>query len=195
MSYNPFAGDDNSTPLMPDERNGLKLTYITLRHELNEAEANNILQAEVWAFARRRDVVDEGFLKRLHEKMFREVWRWAGKYRTTERNLGIALYQIQTDMRQLIDDVRYWIENQSYEPDEIAVRFHHRLVFIHPFPNGNGRWSRLASDLLIVALGGKRFTWGSANLQDRGTVRRAYITALHAADEHDPRPLIAFARS
>jgi Fic-DOC domain mobile mystery protein B len=195
VTYDPFYEDDDATPLTLGERNGLKPTYITLRHELNEAEAHNILEADVWAFTRKRNVVDEGFLKRLHKRMFRHVWRWAGQYRATERNLGVVPYQIQIDMRQLLDDVHYWIENQSYTPDEIAVRFHHRLVVIHPFPNGNGRWSRLATDILIVALHGTRFTWGRANLQALSEVRRRYMDALHAADAHDPRALIAFARS
>ena len=114
----------------------------------------------------------ERFLCNLHKRMFGDVWKWAGKYRATPRNLGVEPWKIQTEIFQLLDDVRYWIENRTYAPDEIAVRFHHRLVAIHPFPNGNGRWSRLAADLLIVTLGGVRFTWGRANLQTAGEVRR-----------------------
>jgi Fic-DOC domain mobile mystery protein B len=127
--------------------------------------------------------------------MFNRVSRWAGKYRTTERNLGVASYLIEPKLRQIIDDVQYWVDHKSYPSDELAVRFHHRLVAAHPFPNGNGRWSRLAGDLLIVQQGVERFTWGSANLQNAGDVRRAYIAALHAADNHDPMPLVRFARS
>jgi Fic-DOC domain mobile mystery protein B len=131
----------------------------------------------------------------LHRRMFNQVWCWAGKARTTERNLGVKPFEIEPALRQAIDDARYWGENNSYPPDEIAVRFHHRLVSVHPFPNGNGRWSRLAADMLIVQLGGKRFSWGGANLQAVGTARAAYIEALRAADNHDLGLLVKFARS
>jgi len=191
----PFDADDDATPITPEERNGLIPTHVTLRHELNELEQQNILDADQWAFARKRNVLDESFLRGLHRRMFGRVWRWAGDYRTSERNFGIESYRIQPELRQLLDDARYWVENNTYAPDEIAVRFHHRLVSIHPFPNGNGRWSRMAADLLIVRLEGARFTWGSANLQAAGDMRRAYIDALHAADDHDIRPLLTFARS
>jgi Fic-DOC domain mobile mystery protein B len=191
----PFDADDDATPLMPEERNGLIPTHITLRSELNELEQQNIAEADRWAFARKRNVLGEAFLRGLHRRMFNHVWRWAGDYRTTEHNLGIESYRIQPDLRQIIDDARFWIEHRTYVPDELAVRFHHRLVFVHPFPNGNGRWSRLAADLLVTQQGGSRFTWGRANLQAAGDVRRAYIEALRAADNHDITPLIGFARA
>lgn len=191
----PFDFDDDATPLTPGELEGLIPTHITLRRELNELEQANIAEADRWAFGRRRDAVSEPFLRGLHRRMFNRVWRWAGRYRTTERNLGVAPYLIEPELRQIVDDARYWVERASLPPEELAVRFHHRLVVVHPFANGNGRWSRLAADLLIVGLGGERFTWGRANLQAAGDVRRAYINALRAADDHDLRPLVAFARS
>jgi Fic-DOC domain mobile mystery protein B len=187
--------DDAATPLTPGELDGLIPTHITLRHELNELEQQNITMADRWAFSRRRDVVSEPFLRGLHRRMFNRVWRWAGQYRKSERNIGVASYRVEADLRQLIEDARYWIAHSSYPLDELAVRFHHRLVSIHPFANGNGRWSRMAGDLLAVQRGARRFTWGRANLQNIGDVRRAYIDALRAADKHDPRPPIMFARS
>src|SRR6266850_7746356 len=187
------AADDHATPLTPAEREDLIPTHITLRSELNELEQQNIATGNRWAFGRRHVVTRESFLKSLHRRMFERVWRWAGKYRTTERNLGVAPHLIEVSLRQAIDDARYWIEHKSYPPDEIAVRFHHRLVFVHPFPNGNGRWSRLAADVLIVQRGRPRFTWGRTNMQTAGDVRGAYIDALHAADNHDLGPLIRFA--
>lgn len=187
--------DDASTPLTEEEREDLTLSYITLRSELNEAEQANILEAEEWAFARKRDVLDEKFLKNLHKRMFGHVWRWAGKFRKSERNIGIDAYRISVELRQLIDDCRYWIENGTYDPDEIASRFHHRLVLIHPFPNGNGRHARLSTDLMLTALGRPRFTWGRVNLVDASETRKAYVTALRAADNHDIGPLLEFVRS
>jgi Fic-DOC domain mobile mystery protein B len=191
----PFDADDAATPLTLEERTGLIPTYIALRSELNELEQKNIAEADRWAVSRKNKILREPFLRNLHRRMFNRVWRWAGKYRATERNLGIESYRIETELRQIIDDVQYWIDHQSFPADELAVRFHHRLVAVHPFPNGNGRWSRLAGDLLVIQQGDSRFTWGSANLQREGDVRRAYIDALRAADNHDLGPLVTFARS
>ena len=190
-----FDADDEATPLAPEEREGLIPTHVAYRHELNELEQQNILEADAWALGRRRDVLDEGFLKRLHQRMFGRVWRWAGEYRATERNIGVHPLQIPIDMRQVLGDAKYWVAHNSYQPDELAVRLHHRLVWVHPFPNGNGRWSRLVADILIIGLGGERFTWGRTNLQPVGQIRKGYIDALRAADDHDITALLAFARS
>lgn len=187
--------DDASTPLTAEEREGLIPSYVTLRRELNEAEQANILEAEQWAFSRKRNVLDERFLTDLHKRMFGRVWRWAGKFRHTERNVGVDPYRIATDLRQLLDDSRYWIEHNTYPLDEISARFHHRLVYIHPFPNGNGRHARLATDLLLVALGQSRFSWGRTSLVNPGETRHAYVVALRAADGSDIRPLLEFVRS
>ena len=190
-----FEEPGDATPLTPDETQGLIPSDITYRRELNRAEQDNIARGQDWALSRRRQLLSEKFIRDLHGRMLGEVWRWAGDFRTTERNLGIPYYQIPTALRELLDDVKAWIAHQGYQPDEIAVRFHHRLVQIHPFSNGNGRHSRLMADLLILQLGGERFTWGSANLQDAGEVRRRYIESLRAADGHDLGPLLHFARS
>jgi len=189
------ADDDAATPLSPEEREGLIPTYITTRSELNEAEQINISDADRWAFARKRDVLDDAFLRGLHRRMLGKVWRWAGSFRQTARNIGVEAYRIDTELRALLDDTRYWIENGTYPPDEIAVRFHHKLVWIHPFPNGNGRHARIAADLLAIRLGQPRFTWGSANLIAPAEARRRYVAALRAADGHDISPLLDFARS
>lgn len=188
-------GDDAATPLEPDERRQLIPTYITTRAQLNEAEQIGITEADEWAFRRKRNVLDEKFLLSLHKRMFGKVWKWAGTFRTSERNIGVNAYRIGVDLRALLDDVRFWIANNTYPPDEIAVRFHHRLVWIHPFPNGNGRHARMTADLLAVSLGRPRFTWGSANLVEAAATRAQYVAALKAADAHDIAPLLAFARS
>lgn len=187
--------DDANTPLDAEEREQLIPSYITLRRELNEAEQINIASAAKWLSLRKRDVLDESFLRELHKRMFGDVWRWAGKYRKTSRNIGVDAYRIPMDIMQVIGDAKFWVENATYSPDEIAVRFSHRLVAIHPFPNGNGRFSRMIGDLLAVQLGQPRFSWGSQNLVDANATRAVYIAALRAADAHDINPLIAFARS
>jgi Fic-DOC domain mobile mystery protein B len=187
--------DDANTPLDAEERQQLIPSYITLRRELNEAEQINIAHAEKWLTSRRGDALNEAFLRELHRRMFGQVWRWAGKYRETPRNIGVDANRIRMDIAQAIDDARFWVENATYAPDEIAVRCSHRLVAIHPFPNGNGRLSRMVGDLLAIYLGQPRFSWGSQSLIDANVTRTKYVAALRAADAHDLAPLISFARS
>lgn len=194
-----FHEPDDATPLAPDERNGLLQTWITHRHDLNEAEQENILKGAAWA-RRSRGLTTEGllndaFARTLHKRMFGEVWKWAGTYRQTERNIGIDAYRISAELAAMFDDVRYWVEHKTFPADEIAIRLHHRLVAIHPFPNGNGRHARLMADLLIERLGGVHFSWGGGSLADVGELRRQYVAALKAADNHDIRPLLAFSRA
>jgi Fic-DOC domain mobile mystery protein B len=190
-----FVEPDDATPLELSEREGLKQTWITTRADLNEAEQANIDVGTGWAFGNRADIITERFVRDLHKRMLGDVWSWAGTYRLTERNIGIEAYRIPTELHTLLGDVNYWVENKTYPPDEIAIRFHHRLVAIHPFPNGNGRHARLMADLLIGRLGGPPFSWGGNNLGDIGTMRRAYVHALRSADAHDINPLLAFSRS
>jgi Fic-DOC domain mobile mystery protein B len=193
----------DTTPLAEQEQHGLLLPVLT-RAELNLVEAENIGRAMGWLFHRSRrlqpeSVAREGWLKSLHKRMYGDVWAWAGQYRTTDRNLGVPYWQIRLDMRDVQADVHAWLEDRGpsrFTYDECAIRFGYRLVVIHPFPNGNGRWSRLASDALAMALGEARFSWGGASLTGQGTVRRRYIDALQVADrDGDFTPLIRFARS
>lgn len=194
-----FQEPDDATPLEPAEREGLKQSWITNRGDLNEAEQENILNGAAWARRRQgrqpADLLNEGFVRGLHMRMFGEVWKWAGTFRNSERNIGVAVWRIHADLAHVLDDVRYWVEHQTYSPDETAVRLHHRLVAVHPFPNGNGRHARLIADLLIERLGGRAFSWGGGGLADTGALRAAYVSALRAADAHDIGPLLAFARS
>jgi Fic-DOC domain mobile mystery protein B len=193
-----FQEPDDATPLAPEERDALLQSWITDRDDLNEAEQENIVKGAAWAGRRRGkpvDLLNEDFAKSLHKQMFGEVWQWAGSYRQTERNIGIEAYRIPAEMPAMFDDVRYWVEHETYPPDEIAVRLHHRLTAIHPWPNGNGRHARLMADLLIQRLGGEVFTWGGGTLSDVDELRTRYVAALKAADNHDIGPLLEFARS
>jgi Fic-DOC domain mobile mystery protein B len=190
LDYPPGA-----TPLDADELACLIPKHITTQGQLNEWEQLNILHGEDWARRQRREILDEAFVRLLHKQMFGKTWTWAGSFRTSDKNIGIDWRQIGVRLRDLLDDVRYQIDNKTYSPDETAVRFHHRLVAIHPFPNGNGRHARLMADLLVGKLGQPRFTWGSRSLVEASDTRKRYIAALQAADNRDFAPLMAFARS
>lgn len=185
-----------ATPLDPDEAEGLIPKHIVNHGQLNEWEFQNVLAGERWAFGRTQKLVlDIQFIRRLHKRMFGDTWRWAGTFRSSEKNIGVDPVRIQPGVHDLCEDVRAQLQHRSYPLDEIAARFSHRMVSIHPFANGNGRFSRTIADLLLVQQGAERFTWGAANLIAEGDVRRQYLQALQAADAQDYRPLLAFVRS
>lgn len=194
-----FQEPDDATPLAPREREGLLQSWITHRADLNEAERENIVEGVTWARRRRRRTVDgmlnDGFVRELHKRMFGDVWNWAGSYRQTERNIGVDAFRIPNELGNLFGDVRYWVEHKTFSPDEIAIRLHHRLVAIHPFANGNGRHARLMADLMVELLGDTPFSWGGGSLADPGELRARYVVALQAADDHDIGRLLEFARS
>lgn len=188
-----------ATPLDPDELEGLLLPHITQRAELDRWEQDNIIEAETWAFRRKmkmKELLSIDFACLLHKRMFRNVWRWAGKFRTSDKNIGVEYWSIGHSLKNLLEDVKVWIEQDSYSSDEIAARFHHRLVSTHLFANGNGRHARLMADLLLVhILEQPRFTWGSKNLVQPGNCRKHYISALQTADQHQYELLLEFVRS
>jgi Fic-DOC domain mobile mystery protein B len=190
------AGDGN-TPLSPDELADL-VPNLATKEELNEWERENILRAREWATSARTvsvDLVCDEYVRKLHRKMFDATWKWSGEYRRTEKNIGVPVQEIRERMMSLFGDVQYWIQNGTYSHDEISVRFHHRLVWIHPFPNGNGRHARLIADVLAMKLGRPVFTWGSANLAGEGEARAKYLEALKAADDGGIGLLLKFSRS
>jgi len=184
-----------ATPLDADELACLIPRHITTHGELNEWEQLNILQGEAWARRQRKDILNEGFVLQLHKQMFGETWSWAGNFRKSEKNIGAEWQQVGVKLHDLLNDGHYQIDHATYPPDEIATRFHHRLVAIHPFPNGNGRHARMMADLLIQKLDQPRFTWGSKSLSEATETRSRYIAALRAADGGNIQPLLAFVRS
>lgn len=190
---------DGQTPLDEDEKEGLLIPTIATRGELDEYEQQNIEQAIQWLFKASftvDKVLSERFVKELHRRMYSNIWKWAGEFRKTDKNIGIDKSQIPTQLIALLDDTKYWIENKTFSPDEIAVRFKHRLVSIHCFPNGNGRHSRLMADIIIEKLFKLPvFSWGAANLMKKGDPRSAYLSAIKAADAGNINPLLEFARS
>ena len=193
-----FVYAPGQTPLDPDEIGGLKPKHITTQEQLNAWEQVNILAGRVWALRQSKKVepLEENFIRRLHLKMFENTWTWAGTFRTTDKSIGVPSEQVAMRLAQLVDNTRYQRDNATFPPDELVIRFHHQLVFIHPFANGNGRHSRLMADILGQQLGCAAFTWGAGvDLVKPGTAREQYLSALHAADVGDIAPLLAFARS
>lgn len=192
INYPPGA-----TPLNREEKEGLKRKHVSTREELDELEQANILKARAYFLGKHpKNILTEKFLRDLHRKMFADVWRWAGSYRTSDKNIGAYWQKIPEEVHKLLGDVQYWIDNKTDPHDSIAIRFHHRLVWIHPFPNGNGRHARLVTDLLLESIGAVPFSWGAGGrIQEAGEARQKYLEALRQADEKKYGLLLNFARS
>ncbi len=190
---------EGQTPLDEEEKEGLLIRSITTRGELDEFEQLNIEKAIVWTLGKRfkpEQVLSEEFIKDLHKRMYGDVWAWAGQFRRSEKNIGIRSYRIAIALKQLCDDCSYWIADNTYSEEEIAVRFKHNVVSIHCFSNGNGRHSRLMADIIINNMFNKPlFTWSRANLNKKSDARSKYLAAVKAGDQGDILPLIVFARS
>lgn len=186
---------DGATPLDPNELEGLKLPHIETRDELDQLEQQNIQEGYNWLARQRKykDFISEDFLKTLHEKLFGSVWSWAGQFRSSEKNIGIDPRHIPVELRTLLDDAKFWVENKTFSREEFAARFHHRLVKVHPFPNGNGRHARIMTDVILEkVLGVAPVNWGATPLEKEGEHRQNYIKALRAADNNDYRQLLEF---
>lgn len=190
---------DGQTPIDEDEKVGLRIKTISTREELDEFEQANIQQAIEWTLKNtfnKEEILSEEFVLLLHKKMFGEVWDWAGTIRKTYKNIGVDKFMITVELRTLIDDCKYWIEYQTFDPDEIAIQFSHRIVKIHVFPNGNGRHSRLIADIIASNIFHKPvFTWGRTNLSKTSDIRKQYLNAIYEADRGNIQPLLAFART
>lgn len=187
-----------ATPIDDDELMDLIPGHITLQNELNEWEQANINKAAGIFYGKSFNsdyILSFSFILDVHKNMFDETWKWAGKTRKTVKNIGVEVSQIFEQTKNLCEDVKYWIKNNTYPVEEIGVRFHHRLVKIHLFPNGNGRHARLITDLLMKSLDKPMFTWGNKDLYNEGTVRKDYINALKEADNNNYKPLIEFVKS
>jgi len=184
-----------ATPLDEDEKEGLRFAHITTRGELDQLEQANIVEGMQWLKKQRNaEILSEGFVRNLHKRLFGQVWKWAGTFRKTEKNIGVDPIQIAIQLRQLLDDARFWIEHETYPPMELAVRFHHKLVLIHLFPNGNGRHARIMADAILTKLmDAPAIDWaGGYKLENMNERRDQYIAALSAADKHDFTKLFEF---
>jgi len=191
---------NGQTPIDEDEKEGLLISTVTTRGDLDEFEQYNIEKAVEWTLKNKfkiEKILTEKFIREVHKRMFGEVWKWAGAFRLSNKNIGVDKYQIAIELRNLIEDCKYWINNKTFENDEIAIRFKHRMVQIHLFPNGNGRHSRLCADIFISHVFNDHiFTWGGVNLNEKTDIRKEYLNAIYEADNNNNYiPLIKFARS
>ena len=187
------------TPLDEDEREGLKIKSISTQKELDEFEQLNIEKAILWTIRTKpktENILTEKFIRTLHQKMYGDVWKWAGEFRMSEKNIGITWSQIPMELKNLLDDATYWVANNTYAPEEIAIRFKHRLVSIHCFPNGNGRHSRIMADIIMESIFNKDiFSWHQSNMVKPDETRKKYIRALREANNGNVEPLILFAKN
>ena len=190
---------DGQTSLDEDEKEGLRIKSITTQGELDEFEQLNIEKAVEWtihANLKPEKILTEKFVKDLHKKMYGDVWKWAGEFRRSEKNIGIRWTQIGIELKNLLDDTKYWIENNTFSPEEISIKFKHRIVSIHCFPNGNGRHSRMLADIIMESIFGREpFTWRQSNMVKANETRKQYIDALRKADNGNIKPLIKFAKN
>lgn len=186
-----FRDHESETKLSSDERAGLKLGHIENMGELDEAEALNILEGlEFLRNYKKDDYFELDFCVKLHKKMFEHVWKWAGDFRSTEKNIGVSPFKVGIELKNLLEDTKVWIKFESYSQIEIVARFHHRLVWIHPFANGNGRWARIYTEYICRRKNWLRPNWHAG--EDPVERRHKYINALRAADMKDMQPLIKF---
>jgi len=190
---------EGQTPLDENEKDGLKIKSITTQKELDEFEQLNIEKAVEWtihANLKAEKILTEKFIKNLHKKMYEDVWKWAGKFRKSDKNIGIHWIQINIELKTLLEDTKYWITNKTYSSEEISIRFKHRIVTIHCFPNGNGRHSRMMADIIMESIFGEEiFSWHKSNMIQANQTRKNYIKALKKADNGNINPLIDFAKT
>jgi Fic-DOC domain mobile mystery protein B len=191
--------EDGQTPLSEEEKDGLLIKTITTHGELDEHEQLNIEKAIEWTIKtkfKKDQILTEKFIKALHKKMLGNVWSWAGEFRKSEKNIGVPWVKIGVELRVLLEDTKYWIENKIFSNEEIAIRFKHRLVNIHCFPNGNGRHSRIMADIIMESiLGSEPFSWNQSNMVKADQTRKNYINAIREGDNGNIQPLIDFAKN
>ena len=194
-----FVYKDGQTPLEEEEKDGIKIKSITTQRELDEFEQLNIEKAVEWTILtnlKPENILTEKFIKDLHKKMYGDIWKWAGEFRRTEKNIGIPWTKIGLELKNLLDDTKYWLENKTFSAEEIAIRFKHRIVSIHCFPNGNGRHSRMMADIIMESIfGNEIFPWHQSNMVKANEIRKEYINALKEADHGNVEPLIEFAKN
>jgi len=188
-----FETISGATPI--EDVSSLIPTHITSRQELNEWETANILEAAKKYLLRRKKIeLDLVFIKEVHREMFDKTWRWAGKFRQSNLNIGVDWHKVPEELKKLVDDIKFWQKQNSFSLFEQGVRLHHRLVFIHPFINGNGRQARLVADVFLFSHEAKMPIWPSRELLEETDIRQRYLDALKAADKGDYKPLEEFTR-
>lgn len=180
-----------ATPLDAEDAAALIDSHVTTRGQVDELEFENVAAGMRWAYGRKSDnVLTAEFMLELHKRMFADTWKWAGKVRTKETlPVGVAPDRIRPDIAELCANVAAQLQDVAWSVEEIAARFHHRLVWIHPFTNGNGRFCRVIADVMLIQKDREPFAWGQY-LGRKGEERERYIAALQAADKKDYGPLL-----
>lgn len=193
-----FQHSEGQALLDEEEKLGLKIKSIATHGELDEFEQLNIENALEWTIRgkfKTERILSEMFVKQLHIKMYGDVWKWAGEFRKSDKNIGFSWTLISSALSILLDDTKYWVENKTFEPEEIAIRFKHKIVSIHCFSNGNGRHSRMMADIIMESIFSRQpFLWHQSNMVNADAIRTKYIQALKKADNGDFKPLLAFAQ-
>lgn len=191
-----FDTPEGATPI--DDASGLLAENVFAYSALNAVESENILRAvNVHLSSRKRREspwLTEEYVRRVHRDMFDSVWDWAGRYRDGELNIGVPASRVRDEVGKLCQDVAYWDEQKENQIPllERSARLHHRLAWIHPFKNGNGRHARLMGDIYLQVNGHKLPMWPSAAMGGAGEPRSAYLGALKRADAGDFGPLVEY---
>jgi Fic-DOC domain mobile mystery protein B len=194
MNSHNLIDRDGSTPLDHDQIKGIRFAHLTTMGELDELEDENIQRGLEWLnHQKTKDYLSIEFLCKLHEKLFGEVWKWAGKFRTVEVNISkYRHHDVRPQLHNFFEDIKLWISGGKMSWDEISAEMHHRLVTIHPFPNGNGRTTRIFTEYVQKRNQQQVTSWGSTRKIDQKKRRDDYIKALRLADIGDFRALIDF---
>ena len=190
FSDNKNGSEDGKTPLT--DFGGL-LVDVHTRDELNALEFLNVNKAHEKYLLRRPSEKKAPFtyvwFLKVHCEMYGDVWAWAGAIRKSNKNIGIDKSQVRETLKSLEKDYHVWVGSKM-DPNEVAARLHHRLVLIHPFENGNGRWARLITNIYLRQKDLPLILWPEKEFLEQGNVRKQYLDALRKADEHDLKPLI-----
>lgn len=192
-----FEGESipGQTPLA--DLSGLRDRSIRTQAGLNVAEARNIRKAVVKYMSavpsHRTARFDGAWLRRVHREMFGDVWSWAGAYRRHETNIGSVPHLIEIDLHDLLAARAEW-GRVGMNVEEQGARLHHRLVQIHPFANGNGRWSRLIANIHLRLNKHAIVEWPEATIGGASVIREEYLDALRWADRGDFGTLVELHR-
>ena len=194
MTYNSNAIEGNSLTL--------KETYLVINEGLtikgkplkDHLEAKSHKEALDYLYSLvekgKNNTVSERFIRSLNQILMQDIDReWAGKYRNSGVIIGGADHKPPEalEIPRLMQNLIAWVgdNNKKIHPVELASILHHKLVFIHPFFDGNGRTSRLTMNIILMHSG---FPLVVILKNDR----KRYYSTLSQADKGDYIPFVNF---